>query len=60
MALARTSILGLFLARRSQRDNLKTLAGMVALAGGLWLLFTALFFVLMQREGRDFSMISGF
>ena len=60
MALARTSILGLFLARRSQRNNLKTLAGMVALAGGLWLLFTALFFVLMHREGRDFSIVSGF
>ncbi len=55
----RTSILTLLLASRSQRSNLKTLGWMLSLAGLLILLFTALFFVFMQREGREYSLISG-
>jgi Trk K+ transport system NAD-binding subunit len=60
MSAPRNTILGMLLARRSQRDNLKTLCGMIGLALALVLLFTALFFVLMQLEGRDHSLVSGF
>ncbi len=53
------AVIAAFLGNRSSRSNLKTLGRLLALLLFLITIYSVLFHVLMEREGKDYSWITG-
>jgi voltage-gated potassium channel len=54
------AVIAAFMGNRSSRTNFKTLLRLISLLVILVVLYSVVFHVLMEREGRDFSWITGF
>jgi voltage-gated potassium channel len=53
------AVIAAFLGNRSSRSNLKTLGRLLALLLSLITIYSVLFHVLMEREGKEYSWITG-
>lgn len=54
------AVISVFLGNRSSRSNFKTLLRLLAVLTGLIVLYSVVFHYLMEREGQQYSWITGF